>query len=102
VGPGTGTFLALSLVALERLSLLTAAATAKVVNVGTNLGALVVFSAAGTVLWQLAPLLAAFNMAGGWAGARMTLRRGSGFVRIVLLVVVCALAVRLGYDQGGG
>ncbi len=102
LGPGTGTFLVLSLVALEGLSLLTAAATAKVVNVGTNLGALAVFAAGGTVLWQLAPLLAAFNMAGGWAGAHMALRRGSGFVRIVLLVVVCALATRLAYDPSGG
>jgi uncharacterized membrane protein YfcA len=99
LGPGTGTFLVIGLVALLHLDMLTATATAKVVNVGTNLGALFVFSLAGTVLWQLAPLMAVFNMAGGWAGARMALKRGSGFVRVVLLVVVTALVARLGYDQ---
>lgn len=99
VGPGTGTFLVIALVALLHLDMLTATATAKVVNVGTNLGALAVFAAAGTVLWQLAPLMAVFNMAGGWAGARMALRRGSGFVRVVLLAVVTALVARLAYDQ---
>ncbi|MFD5319153.1 sulfite exporter TauE/SafE family protein [Streptomyces sp. NPDC127098] len=99
IGPGTGTFLVLSLVALLRLNLLTASATAKVVNVGTNLGALLVFGLGGNVLWQLVPFMAAFNMTGGWLGARMAVKKGSGFVRVVLLVVVTALVARLGYDQ---
>jgi uncharacterized protein len=99
LGPGTGTFLVIGLVALLHLNMLTASATAKVVNVGTNLGALAVFTVNGTVLWALAPLMAVFNMAGGWAGAHMALRRGSGFVRVVLLVVVTCLVARLAYDQ---
>jgi uncharacterized protein len=99
LGPGTGTFLVIGLVALLHLNMLTASATAKVVNVGTNLGALAVFAVNGTVLWALAPLMAVFNMAGGWAGAHMALRRGSGFVRVVLLVVVTGLVARLAYDQ---
>ncbi|WP_432746366.1 sulfite exporter TauE/SafE family protein [Streptomyces sp. JH002] len=99
IGPGTGTFLVISLVAILHLDMLNASATAKVVNVGTNLGALLGFAAQGTVLWKLAAVMALFNMAGGWIGARMALRRGSGFVRAILLVVVTALVVRLGYDQ---
>jgi uncharacterized membrane protein YfcA len=99
LGPGTGTFLVIGLVALLHLNMLTATATAKVVNVGTNMGALAVFTVNGTVLWALAPLMAVFNMAGGWAGAHMALRRGSGFVRVVLLVVVTGLVARLAYDQ---
>ncbi|WP_019435757.1 sulfite exporter TauE/SafE family protein [Streptomyces sp. AA0539] len=99
IGPGTGTFLVISLVAILHLDMLTASATAKVVNVGTNLGALLVFGAAGTVLWKLAAGMAAFNMAGGWIGAHMAVRKGSGFVRAVLLVVVTTLVLRLAYDQ---
>ncbi|UCM89656.1 TSUP family transporter [Streptomyces marincola] len=101
LGPGTGTFLVIGLVALLHMNLLTATATAKVVNVGTNLGALVVFTANGTVLWRLAAGMALFNMIGSWAGARMALRRGSGFVRVVLLVVVAALVARLAWEQWG-
>lgn len=99
LGPGTGTFLIIAFVGLLHMTMLTASATAKVVNVGTNLGALVAFGLHGTVLWQLAPLLAVFNVAGSWTGAHMAMRNGSRFIRIVLLVVVTALVTRLAYDQ---
>ena len=44
IGPGTGTFLLLTFTAVLGLDFLHASALAKVVNVGTNLGALVVFA----------------------------------------------------------
>lgn len=99
IGPGTGAFLILALAALLHMDLVTASATAKVVNVCTNIGALTMFSIQGTVLWQLGGLLALFNLAGGMAGARMALKRGAGFVRGVLVVVVVALLCKLAYDQ---
>ncbi|MEV7418390.1 TSUP family transporter [Streptomyces sp. NPDC089919] len=98
-GPGTGTFLVLALTALLHLDLVTASATTKIVNVCTNLGALAMFSYQGFVLWQLAGLMALFNLTGGMLGARMALKKGSGFVRGVLLTVVCVLVVKLGMDQ---
>ncbi|MFC8224270.1 sulfite exporter TauE/SafE family protein [Streptomyces sp. NPDC057287] len=98
-GPGTGTFLVLALTAVLHLDLVTASATAKIVNVCTNAGALAMFSYQGTVLWQLAALMAVFNLAGGMVGARMALRKGSDFVRGVLLVVVFSLVAKLGFDQ---
>ncbi|WP_330330278.1 sulfite exporter TauE/SafE family protein [Streptomyces sp. NBC_00536] len=101
IGPGTGTFLVLALTALLHLDLVTASATAKIVNVGTNAGALAVFASKGQVMWQLAALMAAFNLIGGMAGARMALKKGSGFVRVVLLTVVSALVVKLGLEQWG-
>ncbi len=99
IGPGTGTFLVIALAAILHLDLVAASATTKIVNVCTNLGALVMFSYHGTVFWQLAALMAAFNLAGGLIGARMALKRGSGFVRGVLLVVVVGLVVKLANDQ---
>ncbi|MDT9682186.1 TSUP family transporter [Streptomyces sp. TRM76323] len=101
LGPGTGTFLVIGLVAVLSMDMVTASATAKVVNVGTNLGALAMFAYQGTVLWALAPLLAVFNLAGASVGARMALKRGSGFVRAVLLVVVTVLVGKLALDQWG-
>ncbi|HWH00132.1 MAG TPA: TSUP family transporter [Pilimelia sp.] len=99
VGPGTGTFLVLAFVGLVGADFLHASAMAKVVNVATNLGALVVFAVGGHVWWTLGAVLAVGNVAGAVLGARMALRRGAGFVRVVLLVVVLALIVRLAYAQ---
>ncbi|GAA4920809.1 sulfite exporter TauE/SafE family protein [Streptomyces coeruleoprunus] len=98
-GPGTGTFLVLALTAVLHLDLVTASATAKIVNVCTNAGALAMFAYQGNVLWQLAALMAVFNLAGGMLGARMALRKGAEFVRGVLLVVVFGLVAKLGFDQ---
>ncbi|MFJ5843853.1 sulfite exporter TauE/SafE family protein [Streptomyces sp. NPDC092903] len=101
-GPGTGTFLVLALTAVLHLDLVTASATAKIVNVCTNAGALAMFAYQGNVMWQLAGLMAVFNLAGGLMGARMALSRGSGFVRGVLLVVVFSLVAKLAFDQWNG
>ncbi|MFI9582244.1 sulfite exporter TauE/SafE family protein [Streptomyces sp. NPDC052236] len=98
-GPGTGTFLVLALTAVLHLDLVTASATAKIVNVCTNAGALAMFAYQGTVMWQLAALMAVFNLAGGLFGAQMALRKGSEFVRGVLLVVVFSLVAKLAFDQ---
>ncbi|MEU8619802.1 TSUP family transporter [Streptomyces sp. NPDC048623] len=98
-GPGTGTFLVLALTAVLHLDLVTASATSKIVNACTNLGALAMFAYQGHVMWLLAAVMAVFNLAGGLLGARMALRKGSEFVRGVLLVVVFSLVAKLAFDQ---
>ncbi len=102
IGPGTGTFLVLALAGILHMNLVTASGTAKVINVCTNVGALVTFSLQGAVMWQVAAPMAVFNLAGGTLGARMALKRGSGFVRVVLVVVVVSLVCKLAYDQWVG
>jgi uncharacterized membrane protein YfcA len=97
-GPGTGTFLVFGLVLLLGYSFLNASAIAKVVNVSTNLAALIVFAASGHILWALGLTMGVANLAGGVVGARTAVRKGSGFVRVVFLVVVAALLLKLGYD----
>ncbi len=97
-GPGTGTFLVFGLVVMLGYSFLNASAIAKVVNVSTNLAALIVFGLGGHVLWVLGLTMGAANLAGAVVGARTAVRHGSGFVRVVFLVVVAALLLRLGYD----
>ncbi|MEV0317679.1 sulfite exporter TauE/SafE family protein [Streptomyces sp. NPDC050658] len=99
IGPGTGTFLVLALTAVLHLDLVSASATAKIVNCCTNAGALAMFTWQGAVLWQLAGLMAVFNLAGGMFGARTALKKGSGFVRIVLLTTVFGLVAKMAYEQ---
>lgn len=97
-GPGTGAFLVFLLVSLLGYSFLQASAKARIVNVATNLGALLVFIPQGAPLWRLGLLMAACNVAGSWLGAHTAIRRGSGFVRAVFLFVVAGLVLRLAYD----
>lgn len=98
-GPGTGTFLILTFAGVLGSAFVQSSAMAKIVNVGTNLGALIVFALGHHVLWGLGLGMAACNIVGGRVGAIMTLRRGSGFVRVVLVVAVTAMVLKLGYDQ---
>jgi uncharacterized membrane protein YfcA len=98
MGPGTGTFLIITLTALVGTNFLESSATAKVINTGTNLGALAVFATQGHVMWLLGAALAVGNVIGAQIGARMALGRGSAFVRWVLLVVVVVMVVKLSYD----
>lgn len=101
LGPGTGTFLIIAFTTILGLDFVNASATSKIINLGTNLGALVVFGLQGHLLWGLGLGMAVCNIAGAQFGARMALRRGAGFVRIVLLCVVVAMVGRLAWQQFG-
>jgi uncharacterized membrane protein YfcA len=101
-GPGTGSFLVFVLVGVLSYGFLQASALAKITNFATNVGALLIFVPHGAPLWRLGLLMAGANVAGGWTGARTATERGSGFVRVVFLVVVSLLVVRLGWDVAGG
>lgn len=98
IGPGTGTFLVITLVALMGYDFLQASAKAKIVNLATNIGALLLFIPHGSVLWVLGGILAVANVAGSYLGSRMAVARGTKFIRVVFLVVVVALIGKLGVD----
>lgn len=99
-GPGTGSFLIFAFVGLFGFSFLAASAAAKLVNVITNAGALAYFLPHDHVLYRIALPMALCNLAGGYLGARLAIARGSGFVRVVFLVVVGALLIRFAQDLG--
>ena len=64
----------------SRPSTQTASAKAKIVNLATNVGALVFFFGHGSVLWGLGLVLGFSNMLGGYLGARTAVARGSRFM----------------------
>jgi len=97
-GPGTGSFLLIALVSLLGYSFLAASSTAKIVNLGTNAAALLVFGFSGSILWTLGVVMAVCNMGGAYFGARTAIRRGSPFVRIVFLGITAIFIIRLAWD----
>jgi uncharacterized membrane protein YfcA len=98
LGPGTGSFFVILLVTVLGYGFLEASAKAKIANLFTNLAAIVVFAAHGSILWTVGLTMGVANLAGGYVGARMALRGGNAFVRRVFLIVVAALALKLAWD----
>ncbi|GAA1546920.1 TSUP family transporter [Nocardioides humi] len=96
LGPGTGSFLVFALVGLMGYDFLQASAKAKLANLATNLGALLLFVPSGAVLWDVGLMMGACNLLGGYLGARTAVARGSRFVRVFFIVVVSAFVVRIG------
>jgi len=97
-GPGTGSFLMLILVASLGYAFITASAIAKVVNVATNVGAIMVFGINGAVIWQIGIILGIANIAGAIIGARLAIKGGSTLVRKVFLFVTVALIVKVAIE----
>jgi len=97
-GPGTGTFLVFFLVSGIGYAFLKASATAKLVNIATNAGAILSFQLTGHIWWQLGLLLAFANVAGAVIGSRLAIKGGSPLVRKVFLAVIFLLIARVAWD----
>ena len=98
-GPGTGSFLIFGFVRLFGMDFLRASASAKLINVATNVSAISFFASHGPLLWTVGLVMAACNLAGAQVGTLIALRRGSGFVRQAFLVVVSVLIAKLAWEM---
>ena len=94
-GPGTGTFMALSGVALLGLELGAATARTKVLNFTSNIASLAIFLAGGQILWTAGLVMAAGQALGARLGSRLVLKRGAAIVRPFLVVVSLAITLHL-------
>ena len=97
-GPGTGSFFVFLLVRFLGYDFLHASAGAKLLNIASNLAALILFALKGYVWWHFALTLAAANVLGSLLGTRLALKHGAVFVRLIFIFVVCALILKTGFD----
>ncbi|PWG79660.1 sulfite exporter TauE/SafE family protein [Pararcticibacter amylolyticus] len=98
IGPGTGTFLILAFISFLGFDFLHSSASAKYVNVATNLAAIIYFAGTGHILYQYAIPMAIFNLSGSFLGTRLALLKGNRFIKIFFLVVVFGTILRFGWD----
>jgi uncharacterized membrane protein YfcA len=98
-GPGVGSLLIVSFVTLFGDPPLFASGNAKVVNLGSNIAAFLLFAWRGAICWKVAMPMALANMAGARLGARLALRRGDRFVQVMVTVVVLAVVFKLSFDM---
>ncbi len=92
-GPGTGSFLIFGFVCWFGLDFVASSASAKVVNVATNLSAIAYFSSHGPLLWEVGITMAVCNLTGAMVGTHIALTKGSTFMRkafiAVMLLLIC-------------
>ncbi len=98
IGPGTGSFLIVFFISLLGFDFLRASAHAKLVNISTNFGSILFFSAHGHILYQYAMPMAVCNFLGAIFGARLAILKGNKFIRLFFLVVITGTIIRFGYD----
>ena len=94
-GPGTGSFLIIAFTVFANLDIKTANAQAKVINLTTNITALVIFLINGQILLPLGIAAAACNMVGGYIGAGLAMTKGSNLSRNCIIFVLFLLALKV-------
>ncbi|TAV76506.1 hypothetical protein ELI28_11705 [Rhizobium leguminosarum] len=94
-GPGTGSFFMLAFVTLAGFGMLKATAHTKLLNLGSNFGALIVFASFGAILWKIGLLMGACQFLGAQLGSRLAMRIGAKLIKPLLVIVCVALAVKL-------
>ena len=94
-GPGTGSFFMLAFVSLAGFGMLKATAHTKLLNLGSNLGAFLIFVASGVVLWKVGLLMGVGQFLGAQTGSRFAMRKGAKIIKPLLVVTCVALAIRL-------
>jgi hypothetical protein len=98
IGPGAGSFLILAFITLMGIDFLHASASAKMVNLATNTGSIILFLIKGSIIWSIALPMAASNALGGIIGAKLAINKGNQFIRIFFLIVVIGTLIRFAYD----
>lgn len=94
-GPGTGTFILLTFTGLAKMDLRTASGNMKLVNLASNISALVTYIFAGKILWALGLSAAIFSIAGHYIGSGLVMKNGTKIVRPIIIVVLILLFIKL-------
>jgi uncharacterized membrane protein YfcA len=98
IGPGAGSFLVLAFVSILGYDFLLASTNAKMVNLATNAGSILLFLLKGKIIWAIALPMAASNAVGGIIGAKFAISKGNQFIRVFFLLVVMGTLIRFAWD----
>jgi uncharacterized protein len=94
-GPGAGSFYLVSFVTLLGQGIVKATASTKLLNFTSNIAALLVFALSGKVIWLVGLVMALGQILGAQLGSHLAVKNGAKIIRPLLVVVCCAMAIRL-------
>ncbi len=95
INAGLGIVIILFLHYVNRMSLVRSNATKVVAVLIYTLAALLVFAMNDKVDWIVGLILAVGNGTGAWVASRFSVRKGDGFVRTFMVIVVVGMAIKL-------
>lgn len=98
MGPGTGTFLAVSYSAFVGFDILKSTALAKFTNLLSNLSALITFMILKRVDIKLGLIMGCISVAGNYTGAKLTLKKGSQIIRPLIVIVANLMLLKIIID----
>jgi len=88
LGPGTGTYMTISMKKYLHLDYIISTASTKPLNLATNVGSAIAFMAAGKVIWMIALPMALGNVIGSYIGSHFAIKGGEEFIKKVLIYVL--------------
>ena len=92
---GTGFLILLVLTMVNRLSLVKSNAVKVIVVFIFNIGALLTFALAGDIKWSYGLVMSIGSASGAWLASRWAVDKGDKLVKIFLVVMVIAMAIKL-------
>ncbi len=96
---GVGIFILLALTSINYMGLVSANAVKVLVVFIYTIGALAIFIYNQQIDYLYGLILALGNASGGWIASRWSVKKGDGVVKIFLIIMVIAMAIKLWLDS---
>jgi uncharacterized protein len=94
-GPGTGSFLILIYTGAAKMDMKKAAGNTKLVNLASNIAALVTFLMNGKIIFVLGLAAALFSIAGNYIGSGLVIKNGHKVIRPIIVIVLALLFIKI-------
>ena len=94
-GPGTGSLMALAFVSVLGFGLSKGTAQAKILNLTSNVAALLYFIIFGEVAWVIGGVMAVGQLLGSSIGARMVMSKGARLIKPVVVIVCFGMSINI-------
>ena len=92
---GVGFIIILALSGINRFTLVKTNAIKVLVALIYNISSIAIFAMSGMIDWKLGLYLSIGNALGGWISSRFQVKKGDGFVRIFLMIMIVIMGIKL-------
>lgn len=99
-GPGTGSFLSLSAIALRGIGLIKATAMAKTMNFATNIGSVIIFLIYGQVIFSIGILMMLGQIIGAYIASHFLLKINPLHLRIIVIAMCFLMLIKYSFQMG--